>query len=1310
MEASLSEVLRALDEERPLDALALLETAGEEEAELTGEALRCWCRAHFQAGHLARLRTRWERRGPDLEGEDRRLLALYGALALVGNPEVPPALALEELLPLGEGLSGPEKTLHEASLARVFLHCGAVELSRRGDPGLVLDLLRGDPAALEAEPEHPWLRARTLAARGDWAALGELLASLDLEALQGGDPLRDLALYGEALGRPEWTRLALEKLPEEELPPASRPGRRYRNSLALARSGSLPEARTLLETLLHTPGWVGLASRSLAGRLASGEVPPPPPEIAAPLGSWPGVPACVASVVRGLWQLGERLPPRELQRKIRLEGGDLVCALELVDFLRERGIAVTQLEASPEALVGLSQEGRPVVLRLLLPTRGATWGLLAGFDPGLELYRVLLPDRGELLEIPADCLRALQQPMGEAALVLGDSLATRGASLALETLDEAVRKARSGELDAALSRLEKGRGYRRHFMPLSMLQAELTLVGTLGGGLEGREALFERLASEEESWPEESWPLLYRARFHLESGEKDEAYRQLLRAVRQHRVEAEVWTELGDLQEEKGEPEEAARSWWKAHHINPLYSRPAEQLSRHYRRSKRFDLALGLCEAALEANPENPYNWEMLGILLGETGGDEERIEASLRRALEINPRRPYAYGFLCDLYLRRGQAREAIATLEEGAGQVEDPYPCLVRMAEIHFDRQDFRSAIEAAERALERRGGEAAPTALMGASYGRCGQTDRCSDLLQRAISLDPGDPWPVRELAIHLREAGRLGEAREVLEEGRLRLPEDVGIRAQMALTYEADGDLSRGLDAAREALELAGPDAFEVVRLVARLAYTQGGAGVSEAVWKACVASSGDRAEASKQFVSFLLDYEAFAAAEQEGRLALQLNPGDEELSAWYGYALVRLDRWDESVPWLRRSLEKVPDYPFARSVLLDALTEMGEDEEAVRAYQECPGALTPLGHECAFVALVRLGRLEEALRAARKAALAVPGSAGFFHRRAARLLLDDLFQFEMACREAELAVEASPEDSRAHEALAWCLAGAHRFAEAEQAMDRMLQTGADSMRLLRFRRYLAERRGDHAGEEACCRELARLHTGDEEARRHWLVEAACAALRLDPGGGEHQGYLEGLQLGAGNWVRLAEQALELGQEELSRTWLGEAGPAAGPRGARLLVRGALRKGDYAAALELARKGAEGFPGEPRLLALEARARLLLGDLEGARAPQQAAQEQVGHSDSPVQFLEAMLCLLTGDLAGAREAFERASELEPGRGPSLARAMAAWARGEEDLAREGLRLTLERSGACREEEDLVRRILDVTGLVLPERELS
>jgi tetratricopeptide (TPR) repeat protein len=1211
---------------------------------------------------------------PSGNPERSRILDFFAALAIGASREAPPALVLEELLSLEPDLTPEQRAAFQAAKAQVFLACGGFELSRHQHPGIDLDLLWGEPEAVEQPNEEgePRRKARILAARGDWKGLRTELETWSLSQVQEWEGLSDLALYGECLGRPEWSLDALQRLMESDDGGEEQEKFRYHLCLAQLRLGIRSEGEAGLEQLVQSGSWVGLASRELLASLRSGEAQdgkaPEEGSFCTPLGAWAGVPACAASVVRGLWQLGKRISPRDLAKRVRLEGADVLSALELLDFLRDQGVPATQIEADLGSLEHAGRAGEPVVLRFLLPGKGSSWGVLGGFDSALRLFRILLPQTGELLEISGPALESMQEPLGRAALVLEGGGHVGGVSLALETLDEAVRQARAGELGEALERLERGRAYCPRLMPLRMLEAELEVVGTLGGRRQGKDELLACLDQVEQEWPDQSWPLLFRARYFLEAGEREEGYQVLLRAVRRPRVEAEVWTELGDLQEERGQQEEAARSWWKAHHVNPLYPRPAEQLSRYYRRKKRFDVALSLCEVALESSPLNPYNWEMLGILLGEVGGEEERVEASLLHAIELNPQRPYAYGILCDTRVRKGDVKGAIKILEEAAARVEDAYPCFVRMAELRFDRQDYRGTIEAAEQALELRGGEAAPTALIGASYGRCGEVDRSVDLLKRSIELDPLDPWAVRELAIHLREAGRIEEALEALGNGVERLPNDVGIRAQLALTYEVEGEFQKGLNAAREALELAGPDALEVVRLVARLAFSGGGLLVAEAIWRAAVAASSDRAKASKQYVSFLLDYEAFEQAEREGQKALHLSPGDEELNAWYGYALVRMQRYKDAIPWLKRSLEKVPEYSFARSVLLDALTETGEDLQAIEIYRETQGALTPLGHECAFVAFVRLGSHAEALRVARKAALAVPGSAEFFHRRAARLLLDDLGEVEMALREAELAAEASPEDSRSQEILAWCLAANRRYEEAEQAMDRMLQAGAEEVPLLRFRRYLAGRRGDHRGEEACCRELARVHAEEERAHRHWMVEAAACLIWSNPDWAAFEDSLKGLRLTPLNWARLGRQAAQMGVAHLATPCLKAAGKGAGSDGVVARAFQAIWEKDFSASLKFFRTLGEAYPEDPRGEEYQALLLLLL-DQPSEVASYLAQARQVRSFLSPLGHLVEGAVYLLGELPEkARESFLNAEKLAPDGEPSLIRVMALWARGE------------------------------------------
>lgn len=1307
----------ALAAGRPVDALALL--AGQD---LAGEALHLWARAALESGRVQELARALRTLPEGAAEEDRACLVRHRALAEAYWPTRGPARSLEELADLVSEGGGPDLT---RARAVAFLASGARELARRevAEEGtelwvrVVVELAGGDPGAVPRELGDlpPWVRARALAARRDWEALRAEVEEWELESIQRRELLEDLAVYGECLSRPDWTRRALERLAplvrDED-------GRvlRYRAAMAAWRTGDLAEARSAFEELEAAPGWVGAASRELLMGPLAPDAPEPSGEASwrhPGLGACPGSRPFAAAVARALALVGVSVDVTALAARVSCGPGDLTSCYELMDLLAEDGIPAVQCELDDPTLSAALASGLSVVLRLKLGSGRTAWGVLAGRDPARGLTRVLLPETGALLDLPWGVLAETLAPMGGAGLVIGrpgepdtvEQLRLR-TSMALEALDLAARTARRGQLAEAAERLDKARRYGDRCMPIWMLLTELRVLVALEAGPAARGDLEGFLTEVSESWPGESWPTLARARYLLDVDERTAAREVLMECVRGQSPLAEAWTELGDLEEERGAYDEAARAWWEAHRLAPRYARPREQLARHFRREGRPEVALALCESALEVSPKNPYNWEMLGILRSEIGAPLEVCEAALRHAMGLNPQRPYGYGFLCDLYVRAGQVEDAVAVLEEGVAASADGYPYLVRIAELRFDEADFVGAIEAAERALELRPGEAVPTALIGACHGRSGDLDRAADILRRATELDVTDPWPVRELAIHLRSAGRLGDALEVLREGAACCPEDVGIRAQRALTYEADGDLARALEAAREALELAGPDQYEVVRLVARLAHQGGQFPVSEAVWRAAVSASAKPEQARKQFLSFLLDVEAFGLAEREGRLALHGLPEDEEINAWYGYALVRLDRHEEAVPWLRRALARAPEYPFARSVLLDALTEAGADAQAAEAYEASPGRLTPLGYECAFVAYARLGRLRDALRVSRKATMVVPQAAGFFHRRAARLLLDELYDYEAALTEASAAVEAAPDDPRTHDVHAWALAARRRFVEAEAAMDQMILAAADFDDLLRFRRYLAERRSDLAGEEACAVQLAERadQAEQEDAARHWWRVAAGASLGRDTSG---RALIELAERGGArlnDWAELAYQAAQHGYDAAARACLSRTGKRALPGALVARVHLAARDGDEAAALALADELISLAPTDHR--GPELRAKLLLADgrVDAARASATHANELGGRFCPEANMVAGLALLFGGEVDEARELLARAEVLRSTGDASLCECLGRWVEGDMQGAEHALERFMADARSFCVDRKLARKVAEVVGLEL------
>jgi Flp pilus assembly protein TadD len=71
-------------------------------------------------------------------------------------------------------------------------------------------------------------------------------------------------------------------------------------------------------------------------------------------------------------------------------------------------------------------------------------------------------------------------------------------------------------------------------------------------------------------------------------------------------------------------------------------------------------------------------------------------------------------------------------------------------------------------------------------------------------------------------------------------------------------------------------------------------------------------------------------------------AAQLVPGESVYAANCGYALIQLGRAGGAIPHLRRAIASAPRDGYAFVLLGDALRQMGNEEEAIRAYREAKG--------------------------------------------------------------------------------------------------------------------------------------------------------------------------------------------------------------------------------------------------------------------------------------------------------------------------------------------------------------------------------
>lgn len=208
--------------------------------------------------------------------------------------------------------------------------------------------------------------------------------------------------------------------------------------------------------------------------------------------------------------------------------------------------------------------------------------------------------------------------------------------------------------------------------------------------------------------------------------------------------------------------------------------------------AERGDIALKLADAYLAA-------------------GNTERTTQVLERVLAANPKMSDARSRLADLY-REAEAYEPLARLlAEGAPHETDEGTQLAYV----------REAADLYENQL--------------------GQPDQAIPVLQMGIGLAPDDPDLKRKLALGLRVAGRLAEAREILEAlaasyGRRRSPDRAGVHFQLAQVAHAAGDLHEAMEQLETArkMDMQHPG---ILRMAGRMAFEAGQLEQAEKAYRA-----------------------------------------------------------------------------------------------------------------------------------------------------------------------------------------------------------------------------------------------------------------------------------------------------------------------------------------------------------------------------------------------------------------------------------------------------------------------------------------
>jgi tetratricopeptide (TPR) repeat protein len=343
---------------------------------------------------------------------------------------------------------------------------------------------------------------------------------------------------------------------------------------------------------------------------------------------------------------------------------------------------------------------------------------------------------------------------------------------------------------------------------------ELSLYGALARGRRDREdrageiEIYREILRLE---PGNTVTLLAMAEALIQLDRFDEAAGVLEQVLRADPGDTRTLLRLGFLEFERRRYERA-----RAHFERALAASPEQHEVRYFlgvvlRRLNQPDAALTAFEripAGHERYPE--ARTQIAGIY--ERRGDFDRAIAEVERARGQGEARPLDL-YAASLRSRAGDFDGALAFLQGLLEQAPDDAELLYNIGVIHGEAKRQDEALRWMEKALEKQADHAGALNYIGYSLAERGQNlDLAEQYVTRALQTRPDDGYIVDSLgwvfymrAQPLLRAGRVGEARALLERSLRELERARELTGGDPVISEHLGDVYRSLDQKRRALE-------------------------------------------------------------------------------------------------------------------------------------------------------------------------------------------------------------------------------------------------------------------------------------------------------------------------------------------------------------------------------------------------------------------------------------------------------------------------------------------------------------------------
>lgn len=474
---------------------------------------------------------------------------------------------------------------------------------------------------------------------------------------------------------------------------------------------------------------------------------------------------------------------------------------------------------------------------------------------------------------------------------------------------------------------------------------------------------------------------LARARTGFLFGEYDMVERMLEKIVLEKPHLPNVYNILGSVYERKGKYKDAIQAFHKAIELKPDNGEAYNNLGVAYKNSGDTDKAYTILQKALHVTRNKVDIYYNLGNLYRDRA-DYEKSEEYYRKSLELNPAYILAYNNLGTVLEKMKRDDEAVRVYRQGL-QIDINHPRLHYNLGVIFKRNGlFKQAKSEFEFALRISHGWTQAMNNLGVVYQELGEPERALQIFRDILKTEPQNSEVHNNIGVLLQKQKNYDEAADAFNTSIRFNPQYTRAHFNLALLFAERGFHKEALEQLQKIKEFdphdiqvqfregsvlmvlgrfdeakkcfmrvlaQDPSSIDTLVALANICIKQGEIQTAYDIQKKLAALGYRNAEFHLELAFIYREKANFKKAEQEVKLYLEQNPGDENarfLLADLCYkqnnlsfaqnilaGLIKGGSTQEEVYYLLAGIYREQgDYPSAVAVLKQIVEKQGSSEE------------------------------------------------------------------------------------------------------------------------------------------------------------------------------------------------------------------------------------------------------------------------------------------------------------------------------------------------------------------------------------------